>query len=127
MENPLLSYEILMRLNDVNNGSHDFKVAPVAEYKGVALCERPGKVKKVYKGTEYTTDGKSYIFQRHHKPEILKVCCFDDERTSKLFIDSTPDLTPYFSYKEVCELIGLEPRSGQWEWNEEQGMFLPVE
>lgn len=104
-----------------------FLIAPVAEYMGAAIIERPGKVKKLYHGVEYTTDGHTYLILREcEKPGHLSFLQLPDERTAKLVLEQPGQPERFMSYKQVCKLVGLSLVDGRWEWSEDDGRFNPV-
>jgi hypothetical protein len=117
MKDPLLSYRMVMQLHAEDKRM----VAPVAEYKGAAIIEQPGKLTKVFRGQSYKTDGFAYLMQASQKRDCLSLIQFKDERTVKAFLEQTTER--FMSMEEVCKLVGLPLSIGPWEWNEHEGRF----
>jgi len=116
----ILTYRLLQKMSDE---SAPYLIAPVAEYKGAAIIERPGNVPKVYRGHEYTSDGFAYLLHRKsERPGYLSIVQFSDERSAKEALDIGPT-EQYMSMEEVCKMLHIPQTTKAWEWNEEAGCF----
>lgn len=118
--------------------------AIVAEYREVALLEKPGNVRSLWDGKERLTDGKTYIFFKSDDPDNLGLWQFNSERDAKSFIDVYRDnhsllpdksnpLTgvpikskPLLNYKQAYLKLCHRPWKGEvpkYIFNEELGAF----
>ncbi len=101
--------------------SNVFRIAPVCEYKGAAIIEKAGDVKKA--GKQYKTDGSVYLILRQSTTD-LSMCFvrYPSEIIVKDVIDCAEPKT-FLSMEEVCSFLKIKPLSGPWVWNEEEGRF----
>ena len=73
-------------------------MAPVAEYRGVALFEREGDKLTVWNGIEYYTDGLIWLCYRKLEGDEVRFVGLPDERVAKAYLDEHPDpATEFFS------------------------------
>ena len=127
------------------------QIAPVAEYRRVAIVERAGNKRAIWKGHEYGTDGLSwFIFRegmavRFHRrfpssqpmpesatttpPGYMGLLAVPDERQAKRFLDGIAEEGEkpsafFLSSREVLDLLGAAPRKPLSQWDEEQGIFV---
>jgi hypothetical protein len=123
-------------------------MAPVAEYRGVAIAERPGNQRAVWKGVDYHTNGHSWLIFRPGSdarfcelfspewvsesthPDCICMIAQPDERTAKELLDAMANVgenpTSYFlSFPEIMALLGgpsgVNPPT---RWDEQQGVFV---
>jgi hypothetical protein len=79
--------------------------AIVAEYKGVAILERPGDVLKVYRDHRYT-DGKTYLWEKDKdNKDRLGVLMFELERAVKDYLDLLSNTDTLYSWEEAWQLF----------------------
>lgn len=111
--------------------------AIVAEYREVAILEKKGDIKKVWKGVEYFTDGKYYAISKRGKD--LLVISTNTEFEMKGIIDcyyDSPELvkdlfkdSKLLSYKEVWKIIYKNEHKGDvptYVYDEELKAFISV-
>ena len=125
-------------------------MAPVAEYRGVAIVEIAGNKKAVWKGTEYGTDGRSWFVlrdgmaarfyerfptvhptpnQAERTPGTLELIALPDERQAKMFLDGIAEegenpAAFFHSCREILALMGEPPQRPLTRWDEDQGLFV---
>jgi hypothetical protein len=123
-------------------------VAPVAEYRGVAIVEMSGNKRAVWQGVEYRTDGHSWLILRpgmeakFHQlfspdkitsstpPDNVSMIAPPDERAAKEILDEVARTgespTSFFlSFREVLMLLGEPARAiPPVKWDEKQGLFV---
>lgn len=117
-----------------------YMLTPVCEYLGVAFCERNGDVPKTYQGTEYTTDGFTYIIRREgHTEEGLACHILDTEEEARDMVASMSEeqRAECMSYREVfTKVLGRSREEAEerykrqpygWEWSDEEGQFVRAE
>lgn len=63
-------------------------LAPVAEYRGIALVERRGEKRAVWRGVEYRVDGNIHLLKRSGSDEALEIWTLESEKAAKAVIDS---------------------------------------
>ncbi len=63
-------------------------LAPVAEYRGIALVERRGEKRTVWRGVEYRTDGQVHLLKRSAANEKTEIWTLESEKAAKAVIDS---------------------------------------
>ena len=127
------------------------QMAPVAEYRRVAIVERAGNKRTIWKGLEYGTDGLSWFIFRNGMavrfyqrlptsqpmpesatttpPGYMGLLAVPDERQAKRFLDgiAKEGESPaafFLSGREVLDLLGAAPRKPLTRWDEEQGIFV---
>ena len=84
-------------------------ISPVAEYRGIALCESPGDKRAVWHGVEYKTDGKVWLIQRG-PGESFSMVGFALEADVKDYLDSLHDpKAAFLSRDEVLALLRVDP------------------
>lgn len=113
---------------------HLFMLAPVAEYRGVALIERPGDKRTAWEGREYFTDGCIYLMRRSVVAGMCELVGLPSEAIAKEFLDEQCEyeLGEHYSFTEVEEVIGVDERIRrvhaelQWEWDDKQQVFVQV-
>lgn len=69
-----------------SSGAH--YLAPVAEYRGIALVERRGEKRAAWRGVEYRIDGHVYLLKRSGPDEELETWRLDSEKAAKAVTDS---------------------------------------
>jgi hypothetical protein len=127
------------------------QMAPVAEYRRVAIVEMAGNKRAIWKGQEYTTDGLSWFifragmaarfYQRFPSsqpipesakstpPGYMSFLAVPDERQAKHLLDGIAKegekpSTFFLSSREMLDLLGAAPRKPLTQWDEEQGLFV---
>jgi len=78
-----------------------FHCTPVAEYLGVAICEKGGNQRTSWKGNEYKTDGKVWLLKKPDGEE-LEMIGLPSEKVAKDFIE---DLQRDGRTKEFCGFV----------------------
>ncbi len=129
-------------------------LAPVAEYRGVALIERRGDKRTVWKGKQYPTDGGIYLWKRcdalkdgQHRHgrrrhgEILLVRMpgvpgMTPDAVAKHYLDSLTqeECRGYLSFLEVLRRLRDEKMASdfqrrmdaglRWEWDDSAHVFV---
>jgi len=61
---------------------------PVAEYRGIALVERRGEKRAVWRGVEYRVDGNIHLLKPTGSDETLEIWTLESESAAKAVIDS---------------------------------------
>lgn len=119
------------------------KLAAVAEYMGIAICEREGDVPSVWKGIPYHTDGKVYLVSWESADrDILQLMGLPDERTAKEFIEAlragtvrgmegnSVEAEDFLSFEEMLRACGTAEKDialllqRTWWWDDLQGVFV---
>lgn len=102
--------------------NNDTEWAPVAEYRGVALLERPGNVWKDWQGDQYATDGHIWLWFR----EGGKGIGIPSERLAKAHLDElTNPSAVYFSMKECFAMLGVADATVHaYRWDEAKEAFV---
>jgi hypothetical protein len=102
-------------------------MAIVAEYRGVAIIERDGTKRAVWKGTEYRTDGLSYLMVPPHDG-LVGLVPFESEAKIKELLDMQleEELRQWCSYEEAHRIIcHSEPQDKPtFRWDETQQVFI---
>lgn len=62
--------------------------APVAEYRGIALVERRGEKRAVWRGVEYRVDGNIHLLKTTGSDETIEIWTLESEIAAKAVIDS---------------------------------------
>jgi hypothetical protein len=109
-------------------------LAPVAEYRGVALVEKPGDKRTVWEGREYFTDGWIYLMRRGPRRDVCEFIGLPSEAVVKEFLDEQSDaeLGSFYSFTEVEKVIGFDEETRRihaqlrWEWDDKQQVFVVV-
>jgi uncharacterized small protein (DUF1192 family) len=122
--NPKLSVQV--------GRSEPVLLAPVAEYRGVALIERPGKKRTVWKGREYFSNGCIYMMRRSHLEGQAELIGWPSEAIAKAFIEEQceHELGQFYSFVELEEVIGVTEEIRrihaqlEWEWDQKQQVFV---
>jgi len=107
-------------------------LAPVAEYRGVALIERPGNQRTVWEGREYYTDGRIYVMRRSPVEGYCELVGLPSEAIAKAFLDEQCEyeLGQFYSFVELEEVIGVAEEIRrihselEWKWDEKQQVFV---
>ncbi len=112
------------------------KIAPVAEYRGRALVEVAGKHRAVWRGTEYATDGKTYLVSEESEGSML-FHPFDTELAAKEFLDQVANgevatrvgpltLDTFLTCRRVCGILRITycSETVARHWDENQGVFI---
>ena len=103
-------------------------LAPVAEYKGVAIIEKRGSVRAVWRGIEYFTDGLTYLMVKP-QDDSVNLMGLPNELVCKQFLDerSLDELRQFCSYEEahliICKV--KPPTIPRCHWDEVQCIFIP--
>ena len=111
-------------------GWNPVTLAPVAEYRGVALCERGGDKLAVWNGIEYHTDGLIWLCYRKLDDDKLRCIGLPDERVAKAYLDEHPDpATEFLSVREIITDVMRVPPDRQPPapctiWDEAAGHFV---
>ncbi len=113
---------------------HLFMLAPVAEYRGVALIERPGDKRTVWEGREYFSDGCIYLMRRSGVKGMCELIGLSSEAIAKEVLDTRTETErgQFFSFTEVEEVIGFDEATRRahselrWKWDEKQQVFVEV-
>jgi hypothetical protein len=109
--------------------SGDNLLAPVAEYKGIAIVERAGAIRASWRGKEYFTDGLSYLMGRPKDGERVTLIGLPNEFVCKQFIDerSADELRHFCSYGEAYLIIcKVKPTvTPTYHWDDIQSVFIP--
>jgi hypothetical protein len=117
--------------------------SPVAEYRGIAILEKAGDKRAVWRGHEYATDGLTYVFW-WDDDGMMSVLGLPDERAVKELIDAVRDNPEaldaansipladrkYLSWREAMEVLRKEPYTGEtptWYWDDLAGHFFRAE
>jgi len=124
---------------DTSDEEGKLLIAPVAEYRGVALCEINGDKRAVWEGVEYQTDGNIWLIGKGVSEDgFMPMTPCSSEREGKVMIDgmSPAERNSFRSIVEVKELLGCSEGDKRrhtervanglhWRFDEEQGVFIP--
>lgn len=124
-------------------------LAPVAEWRGVAILEGAGDIEKEWDGQKYTTDGRAYcFFHSVDDKDIVQVMIvppdeengISAERCVKAILDSMSEeeLARGLNYLKVLVHLGRDNQQyreyrtwraagGRFEWDEQNGVFTRYE
>lgn len=120
------------------------RIAPVAEYRGVALVEHAGDKRAVWRGTEYRTDGRVWLYVRPGQEaavrsalgtpaplepsasEFIASIGLPNERTAKELLDTLPVPGALFlSVREINRMLKVAPlKPPARRWDADQGVFM---
>jgi hypothetical protein len=103
-------------------------LAPVAEYRGVAIIEKRGSVRAIWRGTEYLTDGLTYLMVKP-QDDSVNLMGLPTELVCKQFLDerSSDELGQFCSYEEAHLIIcHVKPTAlPRYRWDETECIFIP--
>jgi len=120
------------------------KIAPVAEYRNVALVEHAGNKRAAWRGTEYRTDGLVWLYVRPGQEaavreafavpapvestdaEFITTIGLPSERVAKEVLDTVPVPKALFlSVGEINRMLKVTPsKPPARRWDADQGVFV---
>jgi hypothetical protein len=105
-------------------------ITPIAEYRGVAICDIRGSVKQIWKGETYWTDGYFYILR--NCGQEVETTAIPTEKEAKDYIESLPDTNGYLSFFDVLDVAKapqdlidrIRAENRVYLWSEEEVCFV---
>ena len=116
-------------------------IAPVADYRGIAIVEMDGDRRAVWEGTEYATDGLFHVAWLDQTGSNWRFVGFPSERIARDFIDEyiegrcDPKTAEYvrncrpIGQAEMLVLLGVSPEDivpVAYVWDDAEGHFRAV-
>jgi hypothetical protein len=102
---------------------------PVAVWRGVAIFERRGDKRSVWKGKEYRTDGKVYLWHAVDEKYDGQMAVLANEEEVKNLLDlmTEEELKQFVTWKVATKMLtGKEPQATpRYRFDDVSKLFVP--